>query len=124
MALLVTQIGEADLVARTFLCEDTLQFTELGDLLAIDCCDDIAFLQTGCLCCTVFNHLGYVDALHCAEIHFLVLLLLSIHEVLHVGALNTDHGALYVTKLLQVVYHLVHDGGGDSKAVADIRTRL
>ena len=120
MALLVTQVGQADLVARTLLGQDALKLTELGDFLSIDSGDDITFLQTGSLCSTVFDNLCHIDTFHRAEIHFLVFLLLGIHKVLDVGTLNTDHGALYVTKLLEVIYHLVHNGGGDGEAVADV----
>ena len=124
MTLLVAQISDAHLVARTLLGEDSLQLTELGYLLTIDSGDDVTLLQSSSLCSTILYNLSHVDTLHRAQIHILFLLFLSVHIVLHVSTLDTDHGSLHVTILLQVVNHLIHNSSRDSEAVTDVRTCL
>ena len=121
---LVAQIGQGNLVTRTLLGDDVLQLTELRDFLSVDVGDHVVFLQACVSSGTVFHDLCDVDTFHRAEIHLVALLLLSIDIHVHVGTFDADHGALYVAVLLDVGHHLVHDGGGDGKAITDIRTCL
>ena len=124
MTFLVAQISDAHLVARTLLGEDSLQLTELGYLLTIDGGDDVTLLQSSSLCSTILYNLSHVDTLHRAQIHILILLLLCVYIVLHVSTLDTDHSALHVTILLQVVNHLIHNSSRNSEAITDVRTCL
>ena len=124
MTLLVAQVCDGNLIARTFLSEDTLQFTELGYLLTIDSSDDVAFLQACSFCSTVFNNLCHINTFHCSEVNLLVFLLFGIDIVLDVSTLDTDHCSLNVTILLEVINHLIHNGSRNCKTITDVRTCL
>ena len=86
--------------------------------------NDITLLQASLCGSTVVNDFGNIDALHCSEVNFLALFLLCVNVIVHVGSLNANHGALHVSELLQVVYHLIHNSSGNSEAIADVRARL
>ena len=117
---LVVEIGQRDLLARPFLGEQFLQFGHLRDFLAVGLDDNVALDDAGCRGRAAFDHLGHVDAFVRSEVNRLVVFLLCVDVVQHVASLDAQHSTLHGAVLLEVVHHLVHDGGWNGKAVAAV----
>ena len=73
---------------------------------------------------TVWLYLIYIYTFVYTKVNFLLLCFLSINPLVCINTHNAEQSALYLTVLLDVVNHLIHDGCRNSETIAGVRTCL
>ena len=101
-----------------------MKFGHLGKLSSIGSNDNVARLQPNSrTCATVFNRIN-IYAIVCSKVVFFAFLLFHVKVNADVATFNAHNSTLHATILLDVGHHFIHDGCGNGKSIAAIRTRL